>query len=228
MRTHPKPASGRRALVSLALGSLLALAAGVAHSDTKADTAALTRVETYVAGLGSVRAQFVQRLFDAKGRETQLASGTLYLKRPGRFRWEYRAPAEQLVVSDGATVWLYDRDLDQVTVKPIGDSLSTTPAMLLSGRSRVRDSFEASDGGAADGLVWVRLRPRIPDTDFRELRLGFSGRELKRMELRDRLEQLTRIELDGVERNAVLPEGLFSFTPPPGVDVVGAPARKSR
>jgi outer membrane lipoprotein carrier protein len=226
MRTRPQPVFAYLAVSSFALAATFALAAGVAHSEPAADAAALARVEGYVAGLGSVRAKFVQRLFDAKGRETQLASGTLYIRRPGRFRWEYRAPAEQLVVSDGSTVWLYDRDLEQVTVKPIGESLSTTPAMLLSGRGRVRESFEVSDGGAADGLTWVKLSPRVQDTDFRELRLGFAGRELRRMELRDRLEQLARIELEGVERNVALADALFSFTAPPGVDVVGAPARK--
>lgn len=219
-----KRAGARLVAVAAVLGLGLSLAAGSAWADPAADAAALARVENYVAGLGSVRAQFAQQLFDAKGREAQRASGTLYLRKPGRFRWEYRAPAEQLVVSDGSTVWLYDRDLEQVTVKPVGQSLSTTPAVLLSGRGRVRDSFDVSDDGVAVGLSWVRLRPRVADTDFRELRLGFAARELRRMELRDRLEQLTLIELAGVERNVTLADDLFTFRPPPGVDVVGAPA----
>jgi chaperone LolA len=185
-----------------------------------ADVAALARVERAVAALASVRAQFVQELVDPRTKAVQRAEGTLSLQKPGRFRWDYTTP-KQLIVSDGTKLWLYDADLEQVTVRRVRDTLSQTPAMLLSGQSRIRDQFEVRDGGESDGLSWVRLLPKTQDTDFRELRLAFAGDTLRRMEFEDKLNQLTRITLNRVERNARLDASLFRFVPPPGVDVIG-------
>lgn len=185
-----------------------------------ADIAALARVERAVAQLASVRAQFVQELVDPRTQRVQRAEGTLSLQKPGRFRWDYATP-QQLIVSDGTKLWLYDADLEQVTVRRVRDTLSQTPAMLLSGQARIRDQFEVRDGGRADGLDWVRLVPKAKDTDFRELRLAFAGDTLRRMEFEDKLNQLTRITLNRIERNAKLDAALFRFVPPPGVDVIG-------
>ncbi len=146
------------------------------------------------------------------------------LARPGRFRWDYREPA-QLIVSDGTTVWLYDADLAQVTVRPAAETLVGTPALLLSGQADLRAEFDVTDGGVADGLAWCLLAPKDAKSDFRELRVGIADGELRRMILVDRLGQTTRLDFDRIERNPRLdPEG-FRFSPPPGVDVVGrAPA----
>jgi outer membrane lipoprotein carrier protein len=205
-------------LVVLAAGAGWLVAAGAAQAESRD----IERVQSYVERLSTLRADFRQEVLDAAGAVREQAEGTLLLQKPGRFRWEYRRPSEQLLVSDGTTVWLYDVDLEQVTVRRIGDSLSTTPAMLLSGQSRVDESFTASDGGQADGLDWVQLIPKLEDTDFRSLRLGFRGGELARMDLTDRLGQRTSIEFRAVERNPVLPPAAFTFVPPPGVDVVGS------
>ena len=205
-------------LVVLAAGAGWLAAAGAARAESRD----IERVQSYVERLSTLRADFRQEVLDAAGAVREQAEGTLLLQKPGRFRWEYRRPSEQLLVSDGTTVWLYDVDLEQVTVRRIGDSLSTTPAMLLSGQSRVDESFTASDGGQADGLDWVQLIPKLEDTDFRSLRLGFRGGELARMDLTDRLGQRTSIEFRAVERNPVLPPAAFTFVPPPGVDVVGS------
>jgi outer membrane lipoprotein carrier protein len=205
-------------LVLLSAGAGWLAAAGAAQAEARD----IERVQSYVERLSTLRADFRQEVLDASGAVREQAEGTLLLQKPGRFRWEYHSPSEQLLVSDGNTVWLYDVDLEQVTVRSIGDSLSTTPAMLLSGQSRVDESFTASDGGQADGLDWVQLIPKLEDTDFRSLRLGFRGGELARMDLTDRLGQRTRIEFLAVERNRVLPPAAFKFVPPPGVDVVGS------
>jgi outer membrane lipoprotein carrier protein len=182
------------------------------------------RVQRYVERLSTLRAEFRQQVLDDTGSVREEAQGTLMLQKPGRFRWEYRSPSEQLLVSDGSTVWLYDVDLDQVTVRDVGQSLSTTPAMLLSGQGSVAEAFTVSDGGQAEGMDWVELTPKLDETDFREVRLGFRGRELERMELVDRLGQTTRIQFLDVERNPKLPPDSFTFVPPPGVDVVGSVA----
>jgi outer membrane lipoprotein carrier protein len=184
------------------------------------DAVALERVERVLAELESVRADFVQETLDAQSRTTERAVGTLSLKRPGRFRWDYSEP-RQLIVCDGTRLWLYDADLQQVTVRTVRDTLSQTPAMLLSGQARVRDGFTVRAGPRAAGLDWVVLTPRLRDTDFRELRLGLAGTTLHRMEFEDKLNQVTRIEFTRLERNARLADAQFHFVPPPGADVIG-------
>ncbi|HEU4516110.1 MAG TPA: outer-membrane lipoprotein carrier protein LolA, partial [Steroidobacteraceae bacterium] len=125
------------------------------------------------------------------------------------------------IVSDGVTVWLYDEDLAQVTVRPAAEALIGTPALLLSGRADVASEFTVADGGTAEGLAWARLGPKDPESDFSELRIGIAGLELRRMVLVDRLGQTTRIDFARIERNPRLDPSSFRFTPPPGVDVVG-------
>mgnify|MGYP002066905714 CR=1 FL=1 len=185
-----------------------------------ADTAAAMRVEGFLGQLTSLRAEFRQTVTDARGRVLEQAEGTMALARPGRFRWDYRVP-EQLVVSDGVTMWLYDVELEQVTVRAAGGALAGTPAMLLAGEGDLNLEFEITDAGQQDGLDWSRLTPRRPDGDFREVRLGFAGRVLRRMTFFDRLGQTTELELLRVVRNPRFDSSLFKFVPPPGVDVVG-------
>lgn len=188
------------------------------------DAAAARRVDRYLAGITTLRADFHQQVRDATGAVRETADGTVDLEKPGRFRWDYRKPSEQLLVSDGHTIWLYDVDLQQVTVRAADQAMSATPAMLLSGEGRVSESFGIKDGGTSDGLEWALLTPRLGDTDFREVRLGFRDGGLVRMELQDRLGQTTQIDFSAVEMNPRLPAGLFEFTPPPDVDVVGSAA----
>ena len=188
------------------------------------DAAAAQRVEEFLGQLVSLRAEFRQTVTDAGGRELERAEGTMAIARPGRFRWDYRVP-EQQIISDGVTVWMYDVELEQVTVRAAGEALVGTPAMLLAGKGDLKEEFEIADGGSRDGLDWSRLTPRKPDGDFRVVRLGFAGRELRRMLLLDRLGQTTELNLLEIQRNPRIDDGLFKFTPPPGVDVVGrAPA----
>ena len=210
---------GCRRLAALALMSFAAFVRP-ALADPAADAAAITTVERAIAALDAVRADFVQELIDRDGKTSDRAVGTLYLKKPGRFRWDYTQP-QQLIVSDGETLWLYDPELEQATVRKVKDTLSQTPAMLLSGEAKVSDGYVVSAAGSAGGLDWVRLVPRKAEADFRELRLGFAAGTLKRMEFADKLNQLTRVELSHIERNAHLADSLFQFVAPPGVDVIG-------
>ena len=188
------------------------------------DAAAALRVEDFLGKLRSLRAEFRQTVTDSRGRVLENAEGTVALARPGKFRWDYRVP-QQLIVSDGATVWLYDVLLEQVTVRAAGEALAGTPAMLLAGGGDLDDEFEITDAGLQDGLNWSRLTPRRSDGDFREVRLGFAGADLRHMTFLDRLGQTTELELLQIERNPHFDPSLFEFVPPPGVDVVGrAPA----
>lgn len=199
---------------------ILALMPCVACADASADARATVRLEAAIQGLSSLRAEFRQTVTDANGVETEHAEGSVTLAKPGRFRWEYRVP-DQLIVSDGTTVWLYDADLAQVTIRPAADSLAGSPALLLSGQSDLEAEYLIADGGDAEGLAWSRLTPKNADGDFRELRIGTQGGELRRMLLVDRLGQTTRLEFEAIERNPRVDAGAFRFTPPPGVDVVG-------
>ena len=203
---------------------LLALPAHAATADAAGDADALRRVQQAFNALTSMRAEFRQSVTDSRGKLVESAEGTMSLARPGRFRWDYRVP-EQIIVSDGVTVWFHDVDLEQVTIREAADTVAGTPAMLLTGEGDLRGEFDVSDGGTAQGLTWSRLMPRRANGDFRELRLGFAEGQLRRMTLLDRLGQTTEIEFERVERNPRLDDSTFRFTPPPGVDVVGrAPA----
>jgi outer membrane lipoprotein carrier protein len=184
----------------------------------EADPAA--RLERLLGTLDSVRAPFTQDLVAADGATTEHAAGTLSLRKPGRFRWDYSQP-RQLIVCDGDRLWLYDPELEQATVRRVRDTLSQTPAMLLSGEARIRDGFTVSAAGRSGGLEWLALAPKGADTDFREIRLGFAGDSLRRLEFTDKLNQRTLITLGTLERNVRLADSLFTFTPPKGVDVIG-------
>ena len=204
-------------LAAWLIGSLV-IAPALAAPTT--DAAAAMRVDGFLGQLSSLRAAFRQTVTDTRGRVLERAEGTMALARPGRFRWDYRVP-EQLIVSDGVTVWLYDVELEQVTVRAAGEALAGTPAMLLAGSGDLNLEFEITDAGQQDGLDWSRLTPRRTDGDFREVRLGFAGRDLRRMTFFDRLGQTTELELLQVERNPHFDPSLFKFEPPAGVDVVG-------
>lgn len=203
-----------------ALVLLFALVATPAAADPAADAAAARRVEDALGGLASLRAEFRQSVTDAQGRLIEQAEGMMSLARPGRFRWDYRVP-QQLIVSDGRTVWFHDVELEQVTIRAAAETLEGTPAMLLAGQGELSAEFAIADAGEQDGLAWSLLTPRRSDGDFRELRLGFAGGALRRMQLLDRLGQVTRLEFAKVERNPRLDPSIFTFVPPAGVDVVG-------
>jgi len=191
------------------------------------------RVESFLRGLEGLQAQFRQVLTDRNGATTEESHGTLAIRRPDRFRWDYRDPYQQVIVADGTRIWLYDSDLDQVTVRKIDDTLSATPAMLLSGQGKLEDNFTVTqvqqDGSPP--VLWVRMEPKRDDTDFKWVRLGFVNSELKFMELADKLGQTTHLEFSNLERNPPLDPSRFTFTVPPGADVIGdasatAPAGK--
>ncbi len=211
------PASLIRTLLVASL-----VAGPAAAQPAPATTAAEARLDRYLAGVVALRAEFRQTLAGADGRIRERAEGTLTLQKPGRFRWDYREPAGQLLVSDGETLWLYDADLEQVTVRKVSQALSASPAMLLSGEGRVGAAFLVEDEPDAQGLDWMALIPRRQDTDFRRVRLALRGGELVKMLLEDRLGQLTTLEFSRIERNPPVGASLFEFEPPPGVDVVRA------
>ena len=219
-------------------------------AQTSAQTASAqgdTPLDRYLDGLTSLRTDFSQSITDASGKPAAGGSGSLIVERPNRFRWDYRPadetgaggagqdgqgqagqgqaePQGQLLVADGRNLWFYDRELAQVTVKPIDTALSSTPIMLLSGSSQaLRAQFDISTQPSAQGLQWVQVRPRGPQADFSDARLGFRGNELERMIVHNMLGQTVQLDFTHSRRNAPVDASLFTFAVPQGVDVIGTP-----
>ena len=182
---------------------------------------ALTKVNDYFRGLESLKADFVQTVFDDQARLVQTSSGRMYMQRPGKFSWDYEEPYPQLIIADGSRLWLYDSDLAQVTVKLMDKALSATPLALLSGAAPIEDAFTVGEQTEKGGLQWFELRPKDPDAEFASLWIGFDGDTLAAIELADRFGQRTRLSFDNLERNVKIDPAMFIFHPPPGVDVVG-------
>ena len=202
-----------------ALGALLlSVSAAISHA---ASDDGYARVERALGNAQTLQADFKQTLTDSKGQVTEQSNGTIAIRRPNRFRWEYRSPHEQLMVADGERIWLFDPDLEQVTVRRMGESLSATPAMLLSGEGKLADNFSITQTNEDATAQWVMMEPKRNDTDFKWVRLGFSSDVLKYMQLADKLGQITTLEFSNVKKNPTLDAGQFRFTPPEGADVIG-------
>lgn len=194
---------------------LALLIAGASHAG------GVDRLKAFIAGARTAEADFTQTVTDKGGRVTQQASGKMAFARPGKFRWDYREPYEQVIVGDGAKLWLYDADLEQVTVKPLGEVIAGTPAALLAGDDAIEKYFSLRNAGERDGLEWLEATPKTRDTTFERIRMGFRGDVLVEMELLDFFGQRTTLKLARFARNPAIPPARFTFTPPKGADVIG-------
>lgn len=179
-------------------------------------------LDKYLTGLSSWSADFTQTIEDAQGKVQRTAAGKFYLQRPGKFRWDYAEPSQQLVLGDGKEIWFYDKDLAQANVRNMDATLASTPAVLLSGTGSVSEQFDVKALPDEDGLHWYQLVPKHPDTDFQLVRIGFDKQgELAHMFLADKLNQITQLTFTHPVKNPKLIADLFTFSPPPGVDVIG-------
>jgi chaperone LolA len=179
------------------------------------------RLKAFIAGAKTAEADFTQTVADKSGRITQQASGKMAFARPGKFRWDYAAPYEQVIVGDGVKLWLYDADLEQVTVKSLGDVIAGTPAALLAGDNSIEKYFSLKNAGEAGGLEWLEATPKTRDTTFERIRMGFKGDVLVQMELYDFFGQRTTLKLSRFVRNPSIAPSRFTFTPPKGADILG-------
>jgi outer membrane lipoprotein carrier protein len=169
----------------------------------------------------TMRAQFSQMVNDKQGRKIQEVDGIMQLQRPNKFRWDYKKPYEQQIVSDGKQVFLYDTELQQVTIRELSKTLVSSPAALLAGGDAVEKSFTLKNATRKDGLTWVLALPKDKESGFDRVLLGFKADKLRKMELYDSFNHITHITFNDVERNLTLQDATFLFTPPKGVDVVG-------
>jgi len=183
--------------------------------------AATDSLKQFVKEAHSLRGNFTQTVLDKNARPTQKSSGAMQFQRPGKFRWAYQKPYEQLIVGDGAKVWLYDADLNQVTVRKMSDALGASPAALLAGGNAIERDFSLTEIGLQGALEWLEAKPKNKESSFDWMRIGFSKEgALAAMELRDHFGQTTVLQFSALEKNPVFTAETFRFVPPKGADVM--------
>jgi len=187
-----------------------------------AHAAATDKLKAFVAATHSAQANFSQELLDKNGKRIQLVTGIMQFERPGKFRWEYQKPYEQIIVGDGKKFWLYDVDLNQVTVKKLDAALGNSPAALLSGSNEIERGFTLSDLGMKDDLDWLQAVPKKSETSFTKILMAFNSKsELVVMELHDSFGHRTVLRFSELKNNPSLSSQQFKFIPPQGADVLG-------
>ena len=177
-------------------------------------------LKTFLQQTTSGRAHFAQIIVDKNLKQLQQATGTMQFARPGKFRWEYDKPYEQTIVGDGSKLWIYDKDLNQVTVRKLDKALGGSPAALLAGSNEIEKIYDLTNLGSQEGLDWLEAAPKSKENAFERIRLGFKQGNLEAMELRDQFGQVTVIKFSLVERNPRLSADTFRFSPPKGADVI--------
>jgi chaperone LolA len=184
--------------------------------------AATDKLKAFVAATHSAQGNFSQELQDKSGKRIQFATGKMQFERPGKFRWEYQKPYEQIIVGDGKKFWLYDVDLNQVTVKKLDAALGSSPAALLSGSNEIEHGFDLRDLGMRDELDWLQAVPKSSETTFAKILMAFNARsELVVMELHDTFGHRTILRFSEFKNNPSLSAQQFKFVPPQGTDVLG-------
>ena len=207
--------NGLRRFILVALSGAWILASSAVLAD------GVTSLREFFNSTNTMRATFSQTVNDNKGRKVQEVAGTMQLQRPNKFRWDYKKPYEQQIVSDGKQVFLFDTELQQVTIRELSKTLGSSPAALLAGGAAVEKSFSLKNATRKDGLEWVLALPKDKESGFDRVLLGFKADKLRKMELYDSFNHVTHITFENVERNPTLQDATFLFTPPAGVDVVG-------
>ena len=177
------------------------------------------RLNQALANLDNITASFKQTVLDDEQQVVQQSSGELALQRPGKFSWSYTVPYEQQIVGDGKELWVYDVDLDQVTVKPMDSGLASAPIMILMKQDTIDEQFIVNEVGQRKFLYWVELEPIAKDMDYSIVYLGLDDKTVKAMELRDSFGQSTQIVFENLRTDVIHNPKTFKFVPPKGVDV---------
>ena len=178
-------------------------------------------VQTFFNNLDTLQADFHQQVRDGDNTVQQVSDGKVWIQRPGQFRWDYASPYRQQLVSDGERLWSYDEDLEQVTVQPIGEVLSATPAMLLGGSQPIEDIFTVEPLPTSGNRQQVLLKPKSDDSNVTALLLDFTDGVISGIRAEDSFGNITTFTFSNLVRNRELDSVLFRFEPPAGVDIVG-------
>ena len=188
-----------------------------------AHAAATDQLQTFVTSVKTARGEFTQKQIKGQGAEAKVAgtsSGTFAFSRPGKFTWRYTKPYDQLLQADGQTLYIYDKDLNQVTERKLDNALGSSPAAILFGSNDLSKNFDVKNGATRDGVEWLELTPKSKDTQFERIGIGFKGGNLEAMELRDAFGNTTMLTFTAIQKNPSLPADTFRFTVPKGADVM--------
>ena len=196
----------------------LVMGAGLSPACAVAD--GYERLDRFFEKVTTFRASFIQVVLDENLLALEETSGLLWIARPGRFRWDYESVHRQSIVADGEVLWLYDVELEQVTRRAQESAIGQTPAVLLSGGQQYRKDYNVTILGRQGAVNWISLVPKFSDGSFAEIQLGFEGETLRLIQLLDELNQITRVTLANVVENEPIPDSVFRFIPPTGVDVI--------
>jgi chaperone LolA len=196
----------------------LVMGAGLSPACAVAD--GYERLDRFFEKVTTFKASFIQVVLDENLLALEETSGLLWIARPGRFRWDYESVHGQSIVADGEVLWLYDVELEQVTRRAQESAIGQTPAVLLSGGQQYRKDYNVTILGRQGAVYWISLVPKLSDGSFAEIQLGFEGETLRLIQLLDELNQITRVTLANVVENEPIPDSVFRFIPPTGVDVI--------
>lgn len=215
-----KKRSNHRGRRRLLLAAAAAIALGLAGEPLYA-AGAIDAFEHFLADTPRASGKFRQEIIDHEGgRDLERSAGRFAFERPGRFRWEVLEPYEQLMVADGSQLWFYDRDLEQVTVRPLAEAMGATPAAMLFGSRELDKTFSLADAGVADGIAWLVATPLTRDAGFEQLRVGFADGLPRTMEVLDAFGRTVRFHFEAIDTHPELPADTFRFEVPPGVDLI--------
>jgi outer membrane lipoprotein carrier protein len=217
-----------RGLRGAAAGAALLLAASHAFAS------GTEQLRQFVAQVHAARGEFVQTevrapsnaqpasgtLSTQSAKGNTVSSGTFSFARPGKFIWQYQKPYEQLLQADGDKLYVYDKDLNQVTVRKLGGALGASPAAILFGSNDLEQNFTLKDAGVKAGIDWLELVPKAKDTQFQRVGIGFRDGNLEAMELHDVFGNVTLLKFSNIQKNPSLPADAFRFTVPKGADVI--------
>src|SRR3954469_9103856 len=196
------------ALVATSIRSFLC-ACSLALVAASAQAGSIEKLHAFIEQTRSARADFTQEVVDSSGSAQQKASGTVQFQRPGKFRWAYEKPYEQLIVGDGEKVWVFDRDLNQVIVRKLDVALGANPAALLAGDNALEKNFDLTEAGTNGGLEWIAAQRKAPDSGLEYVRIGFRDNLPRAMELKDAFANVTTLTFTAFDRNPSLDAAQF-------------------
>jgi outer membrane lipoprotein carrier protein len=185
-----------------------------------ASASALEQFKTFVSGTKSAKGDFTQQqVRSSPGKVAPVSTGTFVFARPGKFVWTYQKPYEQLLQADGDTLYIFDKDLNQVTTRKLGSALGSSPAAILFGSNDLEKNFTLSEAGTRDGLEWLDAKPKNKDTSFEQISIGLKNGVPEAMDLKDTFGQTSRLRFTNFQRNPALASNFFKFEVPKGADV---------
>lgn len=202
---------------------MAALAASSLLVSLSVQAAALEQFKTFAAGTKAAKGEFTQKqvkTVDGASKTSNSASGTFVFSRPGKFIWSYMKPYEQVLQADGEKLYIYDKDLNQVTVKKLGDALGSSPAAILFGSNDLDKNFTLSEAGTRDGMEWLKAVPKTRDSSFEQILIGLRNGQPEAMELKDNFGATSVLAFQKFEKNPALNAGSFKFVMPKGADVI--------